>query len=253
MGHEIIRQLKLHLELPQDMGVEYVPRSQWELPLKGRTPGQEAVEEATSGKEVLRETPESPVNPQLEAVRAELGECKRCPLWEGRNHLVFGEGNPFATLMFVGEAPGREEDLQGRPFVGQAGKLLTQFLQAIGLSREDVYIANILKCRPPGNRTPQPQEIEQCFPFLLKQIQAINPKIICCLGGVAAQTLMGQKVAITRLRGQFIPWRWGIELFLTFHPAYLLRNPGQKKNAMQDFLKLKERLEALARGEDEGP
>jgi len=241
--------LKLHLELLQEMGVEYVPRCQKEIRRRRATTEKQAKVEAEV-EETGQEARESRDNPRLEAVREELGECKRCPLWKGRKHLVFGEGNPFATLMFVGEAPGREEDLQGRPFVGQAGKLLTQFLQAIGLTREDVYIANILKCRPPGNRTPQPQEVEQCFPFLLKQIQAIKPRIICCLGGVAAQTLMGQKVAITRLRGQFIPWRWGIELFLTFHPAYLLRNPGQKRNAMQDFLKLKERLEALAKEEE---
>ncbi len=241
--------MKLHLELLQEMGVEYVPRCQKEIRRRRATTEKQAKVEAEV-EETGQEARESRDNPRLEAVREELGECKRCPLWKGRKHLVFGEGNPFATLMFVGEAPGREEDLQGRPFVGQAGKLLTQFLQAIGLTREDVYIANILKCRPPGNRTPQPQEVEQCFPFLLKQIQAIKPRIICCLGGVAAQTLMGQKVAITRLRGQFIPWRWGIELFLTFHPAYLLRNPGQKRNAMQDFLKLKERLEALAKEEE---
>ncbi len=249
MTQDIIKQLKLHLELLQDMGVEYVPRCRREIP-RGMPTGEKQVKVEAEVEETEQEARESRINPQLEAVREELGDCKRCPLWEGRNNLVFGEGNPFATLMFVGEAPGREEDLQGRPFVGQAGKLLTQFLQAMGLTREDVYIANILKCRPPGNRTPQPQEIEKCFPFLLKQIQAIKPRIICCLGGVAAQTLMGQKVAITRLRGQFIPWRWGIELFLTFHPAYLLRNPGQKKNAMQDFLKLKERLEALTREEE---
>ena len=246
MAKETIRQLKLYLEFLQEMGVEYLPRTQsQEKPRPTATAHQQRGEEKPPPSSAELTAPSPQANPQLEAVRAEMGDCKRCPLWKERKTLVFGEGNPWARLMFVGEAPGREEDLQGRPFVGQAGKLLDQFLQTIGLSREDVYIANILKCRPPGNRTPQPQEIEQCFPFLLKQIQAIKPRIICCLGGVAAQTLIGQRVAITRLRGQFIPWRWGIELFLTFHPAYLLRNPGQKKNAMQDFLKLKEKLEGL--------
>ncbi len=230
MTKETIRRLKLYLEYLRHAGVEYLPR----------------IGERAPQFPITETHPTSPENSELEAVRRELGECKRCPLWKVRNHLVFGEGNPWATLMFVGEAPGREEDLQGRPFVGQAGKLLDQFLHAIELSREEVYIANILKCRPPGNRTPQPQEVEQCYPFLLKQIQAIKPKLICCLGGVAAQTLTGQKVAITRLRGQFIPWRWGIELFLTFHPAYLLRNPNQKKGAMQDFMKLREKLRGLA-------
>ena len=218
MSQETVKQLRLYLEFLHEGGVEYVPKD-------------------SSGS--------GPIGP-LEEVRRLLGECKRCPLWKTRNHLVFGEGNPYAKLMFVGEAPGREEDLQGRPFVGQAGKLLTQFLQSIGLSRDEVYIANVLKCRPPGNRTPQPQEIEACLPFLLKQIQAIQPRIICTLGAVATQTLLGQRASITRIRGQSLPWRWGIKLFPTFHPAYLLRNPGQKKNAYQDFLRLKELLEAQA-------
>jgi len=222
MSYGTVKQFRLYLEFLQEGGVEYIPRGSSPFP---------------SGS--------VPTGP-LEEVRKLLGECKRCPLWETRNHLVFGEGDPHAQLMFVGEAPGREEDLQGRPFVGQAGKLLTQFLQGIGLSRDEVYIANILKCRPPGNRTPQSQEIEACLLFLLKQIQAIQPRIICTLGAVATQTLLGQRASITRIRGQSLPWRWGIKLFPTFHPAYLLRNPGQKKSAYQDFLQLKELLEAQA-------
>ncbi len=223
--------MRLYLEFLRDMGVEFLPRSN----RAGSVYGPSA-----SG------SPQESQMSALEQVRAEMGDCRRCPLWKGRNHLVFGEGDPQTRLMFVGEAPGREEDLQGRPFVGQAGKLLDQFLEAAGMSRDEVYIANILKCRPPGNRTPAPEEVDKCLPFLMKQIQAIGPSVLCCLGAVATQTLLGQKTPISRLRGQFMSWKWGIELFPTFHPAYLLRNPGQKKGAMQDFLKLKERLEALA-------
>jgi DNA polymerase len=232
MREEAIQQLKLYLEFLQEMGVEFLPRSH-----KIKSVHCPSTSEGPSQASQIS---------TLEQVREEMGDCKRCPLWKSRHHLVFGEGNPHSRLMFVGEAPGREEDLQGRPFVGQAGKLLDQFLQAAGMSRNDVYIANILKCRPPGNRTPAPEEVKQCLPFLMKQIQAISPSIICCLGAVAAQTLLGQKTPITRLKGQFMPWKWSIELFPTFHPAYLLRNPGQKKGAMQDFLKLKERLEDSA-------
>lgn len=197
-----------------------------------------------SGVEVQREAAENGNTLALAEVRRELGDCKRCPIWESRTHIVFGEGDSSADLMFVGEAPGRDEDREGMPFVGQAGRVLTQLIEAIGLTRESVYIANVLKCRPPGNRTPKPEEIEQCLPFLMKQVDVIRPRIICALGAVAAQTLLGKRLSITRLRGEFVPWKEGIELFLTFHPAYLLRNPGEKRKAMQDFLKLKERLES---------
>jgi len=169
----------------------------------------------------------------LEAVRAELGDCRRCSLGSLRHRLVFGEGNPHAELVFVGEAPGADEDAQGRPFVGRAGQLLTRIIAAMGLKREEVYICNILKCRPPGNRNPQPEEIAACEPFLIRQIEAIRPRVLCALGGFAAHTLLKSEAPITVLRGRFQAYQ-GIPLMPTYHPAYLLRNPGAKKQVWED-------------------
>ena len=169
----------------------------------------------------------------LEAVREELGDCRRCSLGSLRSHLVFGEGNPHAELVFVGEAPGADEDAQGRPFVGRAGQLLTRIIAAMGLKREEVYICNILKCRPPGNRNPQPEEIAACEPFLIRQIEAIRPRVLCALGGFAAHTLLKSEAPITVLRGRFQAYQ-GIPLMPTYHPAYLLRNPGAKKQVWED-------------------
>jgi len=172
--------------------------------------------------------------PTLQQIREELGECTRCKLSKGRIQIVFGVGNPDARLVFVGEAPGADEDAQGEPFVGRAGQLLTKIIEAMGLKREDVYICNILKCRPPGNRTPEADEIVACQPFLLKQLQAIGPQFICALGGPAAQTLLQTKEPISRLRGRFHDYH-GIPLLPTFHPAYLLRNPNEKKTVWEDM------------------
>lgn len=158
----------------------------------------------------------------LDAVRADLGECTRCALSEGRQTIVFGVGNPLARLMFIGEGPGEEEDRQGEPFVGRAGKLLDRMIAAIGLSREQVYIANIVKCRPPGNRNPREDEIATCFGFLVAQIESIQPRALVALGKVAASVLLQEPIAITRARGQMREFR-GIPLMLTYHPAYLLR------------------------------
>jgi uracil-DNA glycosylase family 4 len=169
----------------------------------------------------------------LKEIRSELGDCQRCSLGQVRTNLVFGEGNPHANLIFVGEAPGADEDVQGRPFVGRAGQLLTKIILAMGLTRKDVYICNILKCRPPGNRNPRPEEIHACEPFLIKQLQTINPEVICALGTFAAQTLLKKDVPITALRGRFHAYH-GIKLMPTYHPAYLLRNPGAKKQVWED-------------------
>jgi uracil-DNA glycosylase len=171
--------------------------------------------------------------PVLEMVRSELGECCRCTLGGLRHRIVFGEGNPAADLLFVGEAPGADEDAQGRPFVGRAGQLLTKIIVAMGLKREDVYICNILKCRPPENRNPLPDEIAACEPFLIRQIEAIRPRIICALGSFAAHTLLKSEAPITVLRGRFHRYQ-GIPLMPTYHPAYLLRNPGAKKMVWED-------------------
>jgi DNA polymerase len=173
----------------------------------------------------------------LEEVRKELGDCQRCSLGRVRTNLVFGEGNHKAEIVFVGEAPGRDEDIQGRPFVGRAGQLLTRIIIAMGLKREDVYICNILKCRPPGNRNPKPEEIITCEPFLIKQLQAINPKVICALGTFAAHTLLKMDVPITVLRGKFHTYH-GIQLMPTYHPAFLLRNPAAKKQVWDDVQKI---------------
>jgi DNA polymerase len=169
----------------------------------------------------------------LDPVLAELGDCRRCPLGALRHRLVFGEGNPGAELVFVGEAPGADEDAQGRPFVGRAGQLLTKIIAAMGLKREGVYICNILKCRPPGNRNPLPDEIAACEPFLIRQIEAIRPRVICALGSFAAHTLLKSEAPISVLRGRFDRYQ-GIPLMPTYHPAYLLRNPGAKKQVWED-------------------
>src|SRR5512143_1066467 len=160
----------------------------------------------------------------LADIRTDLGECTRCKLSLSRTRIVFGQGHPQAKLMFVGEGPGQDEDLAGEPFVGAAGQLLTRIIEAIKLKREEGYIANVVKCRPPGNRAPEPVEIATCSPFLRRQIAAVRPLLICTLGGCAAQTLLGAQEPISRLRGRFFDYE-GIRVLPTFHPAYLLRNP----------------------------
>lgn len=176
----------------------------------------------------------------LEEIRAELGDCTRCRLFEKRTTIVFGVGNPKAELMFIGEGPGYEEDRQGLPFVGAAGQLLTKIIQAIDLTREQVYITNIVKCRPPNNREPEPDEAEACRPFLDRQIDAVRPKVICALGRVSALSLLRTDEGITRLRGRVFSYR-GAKLVPTYHPAFLLRNPGMKRQCWED-MKLVRRL-----------
>jgi uracil-DNA glycosylase family 4 len=171
----------------------------------------------------------------LAGVRSDLGDCTRCKLHTmGRTQIVFGVGNPEADLMFVGEAPGADEDIQGIPFVGRAGQLLTKIIEAIGLTREDVYIANVIKCRPPGNRNPEPDEVETCEPFLFRQIDIIKPQVIVALGKFGAQTLLRTLDPISRLRGRVYQYR-GAKLVATFHPAYLLRNPASKREVWEDM------------------
>jgi len=170
-------------------------------------------------------------------IHTDLGDCTRCKLHRGRTKLVFGDGNPKAELVFVGEGPGRDEDAQGLPFVGRAGKLLTQMIEAMGLQRQDVYICNVVKCRPPDNRTPEKDEVETCSPFLLRQLDAISPKVIVCLGSVAAQTLLETNRGISHFRGQWLEFR-GRKLMATYHPAYLLRNPSAKGEVWKDLQKV---------------
>ena len=173
--------------------------------------------------------------PTLEALRSEIGDCRRCKLWQGRTHLVFGVGNPHAELMFVGEGPGRDEDRQGEPFVGRAGLLLTEIItKGMKMRREDVYIANVVKCRPPENRNPEPDEIAACHPFLLRQVELVAPRVIVALGTFAAQTLLTTRTPISRLRGCWHDYH-GIRLMPTLHPAYLLRNPNDKRVVWEDI------------------
>ena len=214
---EIIAHLKSYLDYLREMGVEGFPSS-------GRK----------SENSFSSPTPQT-----LEEVQKELGDCRRCKLHRTRRTIVFGEGDEKATLMFIGEGPGYDEDLQGRPFVGKAGQLLTKIIESIHLKREDVYIANIIKCRPPQNRNPQPDEIETCYPFLMKQIQAIRPKIICALGTFAAQTLLNTNAKITGLRGRVFDFT-GIKVFPTYHPAFLLRNPERKREVWEDVKQISE-------------
>lgn len=180
----------------------------------------------------------------LAMIREELGDCQRCRLASGRKSLVFGVGNPNAHLVFVGEAPGADEDVQGEPFVGKAGQLLTKMIEAMGYRREDVYICNVIKCLPPGNRNPEPDEVAQCEPFLKQQLGAIRPRMIVALGKFAAQCLLRDDTPITRLRGQFRTYE-GIPLMPTFHPAYLLRDPSKKKEAWTDLKEVNAALRRL--------
>lgn len=179
----------------------------------------------------------------LRVIRQDLGDCTRCVLHEqGRKQIVFGVGNPKADLMFIGEAPGADEDQQGEPFVGRAGQLLNNMIKAMGLRREDVYIANIIKCRPPGNRTPERDECETCSPFLMRQIDAIKPKVIVALGAVAAKTLLALNAPMAELRGRWYDFR-GTKLAVTYHPAFLLRDPRQKKEAWKDLQRVMQELQ----------
>ena len=190
-------------------------------------------------------------NEGLAAIQADLGaDCTRCKLHKlGRRQVVFGVGNPDADLMFVGEAPGADEDIQGIPFVGRAGQLLTKMIEAIQLKRDDVYIANVIKCRPPQNRNPEPDEIEQCEPFLFRQIEAVRPKVIVALGSFAAKTLLKTQDSISRLRGRVYEFH-GAQLIPTFHPSYLLRSPQFKREAWEDLKRARALLNAAGSDDD---
>jgi uracil-DNA glycosylase len=238
-----IDQLKEHLRFAQELGVAGISRDPaWRVVQTPRTVVQAQgdlgvieTESTASGPATPRITiPLTPAE-SLTAVRVDIGDCTRCKLHTlGRTQIVFGVGNPEADLMFVGEAPGRDEDLQGFPFVGRAGQLLTKIIEAIALKREDVYIANVIKCRPPENRNPEPDEVASCEPFLFRQIDIIKPKVIVALGKFGAQTLLRTLDPISRLRGRVFDYR-GAKLIPTFHPAYLLRNPSSKREVWEDM------------------
>ena len=221
------RQLTEHLRFFAELGVQGVSRDpHW----RSRS-GQGAQEPRPATSE---QRPAALVLNLIE-IREEIGDCTRCKLHtQGRKQIVFGVGNPNADLMFVGEAPGADEDVQGEPFVGRAGQLLTKMIEAMGFKRDEVYIANVIKCRPPQNRNPDPDEVESCEPFLFKQIETIQPKVIVALGSFAAKTLLKTQDPISRLRGRVYTYR-GARLIPTFHPSFLLRSPNQKKYAWEDL------------------
>lgn len=217
---EIIKDTRAYLLSLKETGVEEVPplekvvKGGFEKGISGDTPGHKTQ--------------------LLHLLRDKIGDCRRCKLWSGRTSIVFGTGSPDAKLMFAGEGPGQEEDRQGKPFVGRAGELLTKMITAMGLTRDNVYIANVIKCRPPGNRNPEDDEIAACTPFLNEQINIIKPEIVCALGTFAAQTLLDSKTRISDLRGR-IHEKDNYKIVATFHPAYLLRNPNEKRRAWEDL------------------
>lgn len=225
----IIKDFKEYMFYLKKMGIEYVP---------------------VSSEFITQNSPDSKsLSPEesLQNLRKVIGNCRKCKLYQGRTRIVFGVGNPRSEIVFVGEGPGRDEDLQGEPFVGDAGQLLTKIIESMGLKRQDVYIANVVKCRPPNNRNPEPDEIESCEPFLLRQLEIIKPKIICALGTFAAQTLLITKEKISSLRGNFYYYH-DIKVMPTFHPAYLLRNPGDKKLVWEDIKKVMKELNLKGKG-----
>lgn len=229
---------------------QQIPHEEAALPKSTRKPelpkpAQSASTQATRKTDVLP-VPSGPSlfesfdkvpDDSLLKIRTDLGECTRCKLCRTRKKIVFGDGNPKAELVFVGEGPGHDEDMQGLPFVGRAGKLLTQMIEAMGLQRKDVYICNVVKCRPPENRAPEKDEVAECSPFLLRQIDAIAPKVIVCLGSTAAQTVLETNRGISQFRGQWLEFR-GRKLMATYHPAYLLRNPSAKSEVWKDLQKV---------------
>ena len=256
-------QVAEHLRFYEELGVDGISRdSKW----RSRAPSdvlratcdlsratsdvQDGTQVALSTSHVTSSTSHG-ARSTLHVIREDIGDCIRCKLHaQGRTQIVFGVGNPDADLMFVGEAPGADEDIQGIPFVGRAGQLLTKIIEAIGLSRDQVYIANVIKCRPPGNRNPDPDEVESCEPFLFRQIDAIKPRVIVALGTFAAKALLKTQDPISRLRGRIYDFR-GAKLIPTFHPAFLLRSPERKRDVWEDMKKVRALLqEASSSGEE---
>ena len=233
--------LAAHLRFYEELGVTGINRDpRW----RRRDDGQAADAPFTAASDTVPVTIARSGVEALAAIRGDLGDCTRCKLHtQGRKQIVFGVGNPTADVMFVGEAPGADEDQQGEPFVGRAGQLLTKMIEAMGFARNDVYIANVLKCRPPGNRNPEPDEIARCEPFLFRQLASVEPRVVIALGAFAARTLLKTDEPISRLRERVYDYR-GAKLIPTFHPSFLLRSPGYKREAWED---LKQALSILGR------
>ena len=224
---------------PVAEGLVSVPGEVEQSSLFGEPAARPAYRSAPSAAPIVTSSDQS-----LEAIRQDIGECVRCKLHVARTNIVFGEGNPEAKLVFVGEGPGADEDATGRPFVGRAGQLLNKIIEAIGLKREDVYICNVVKCRPPGNRTPERDEAATCEPFLFRQLAFIRPKVIVVLGLPAFQCLLKSKDSMSRSRGEWREWN-GIKVMPTFHPAYLLRSPEKKRETWEDMKKVRDYLASL--------
>ena len=248
--HALASALRTYVECQRELGVHGCPHGTTTSSPMAATPAlAEAPVPVGPAPRALFASTEVARAADLEALRAAIGDCRRCTLAPHRTHLVFGVGNPRARLVFVGEAPGRDEDQQGEPFVGRAGQLLTEIItKGMKLTRGDVYIANVIKCRPPENRNPEPDEVVSCEPFLLRQLELIGPEVIVALGKFAAQTLLRSKTPITQLRGRWYDYH-GIKLMPTFHPAYLLRNPGDKRLVWEDIQQV---MRALGLGEAPG-
>lgn len=240
---DVSRQDLIHyLEFLSDLGIESISLPERRVPAKVEEIMK--VEKTAIVKDLFNQA--GPADPDLRTVREDLGECTRCKLHSTRKTIVFGHGNLHAKVMFVGEAPGADEDAQGLPFVGRAGQLLTKILESVGFTREEVYITNILKCRPPGNRNPEPEEIASCQEFLFRQIAVVRPLVICALGTFAVQTLLKTKAPISALRGKLMEYR-GTKLIATFHPAYLLRNPNEKRKVWDDMKMLRAYYDQVVR------
>jgi uracil-DNA glycosylase family 4 len=253
---ELVRDLQAHLIWLTETDASDLPRraasASKATPARAMpaatTPAARAAPPVTQPTAVASPGPAAPsgasssaLAPTLQLIREEIGDCKRCRLHEGRTHIVFGVGNPKAEVCFVGEGPGADEDAQGEPFVGRAGQLLNKMIEAMGFQRQDVYICNVVKCRPPNNRAPEPDEMETCSPFLRAQLRAIQPKAIVVLGKTAVQALLNDRSPISRLRGRWREYE-GIPLMPTFHPAYLLRSPGEKSKVWEDLKAVVKRL-----------
>ncbi|MFZ3089626.1 MAG: uracil-DNA glycosylase [Nitrospirota bacterium] len=238
---EAVNNIRHYLAYLKETGIDELPISLNAIPTPSPFPSPPRGEGERGGRLVGQPSRLSEANDAkpktLEDVRRMIGDCKRCRLHQKRKNIVFGSGNEEAELVFVGEAPGEDEDTEGMPFVGRAGQLLTKIIEAMSMKREDVYIANIIKCRPPNNRNPLEDEIKACEPFLKEQLRIIKPKIICTLGAFAAQTLLKTRDNISSLRGEFYLYD-GIKVMPTFHPAYLLRNPADKKYTWDDVQKI---------------
>jgi len=241
MKNNVINSMKKIIEMERLGGVKEIIVKDFKV--------QTAKDAGREKSQRVKESESQEVSGSLDDVSKNIERCQKCGLSQTRTRVVPGEGDPNAQLMFIGEAPGRDEDAQGRPFVGRAGQLLTKIIESIGLKRKDVFIANILKCRPPGNRNPLPTEVVKCSPYLLEQIKFIKPKVICALGKSAAQTLLNTEMAISRLRGEFHDYH-GIKLMPTYHPAYLLRNSSGKKDVWEDMKKIAEELKIKIPGKN---